>query len=75
MWFWDIIKSYSWQNKSDNHEDKTEENENLEGLLLREEDLEDKFQWTQKEGKVTYLKDNCGTIDGDIYFSSDLNPK
>ena len=75
MWIWDIIKSYSWQSKSDNHEDKTEEIENLEGLLLREEDLEDKFQWTQKEGKVTYLKDNCGTIDGDIYFSSDLKPK
>ena len=50
---WSITKSFTWSKENAIVEDEAEEQENLEALLLREEDLEDKFQWTQKEGKIT----------------------
>ena len=72
---WSIIKSFTWSKENAIVEDEAEEQENLEALLLREEDLEDKFQWTQKEGKITRIKDGYGSIDHEVHFSRDLKPK
>ena len=72
---WSILKSFTWSNENEKLEDETEAKERLETLLLREEDLEDKFQWTQKEGIITDIKDGYGRIDNEVYFSRDLKPK
>ena len=75
MWMWSFLKSFTWQEENANIKNETESEENLDSLLLREEDLEDRYQWTQKEGIITELKDGYGRIDNEIYFSRDLKPK
>ena len=72
---WSIVKKLSWGKEDDNLGCLSEDLENLDDLLLKEENLNENLQFSQKEGRVTTLKDDFGLIDEEIYFPSSLKPK
>jgi putative helicase MOV10L1 len=72
---WSTIKAFAWTESSENLNDETGKEENLQSLLLKEEDIEEKFECIQREGKITKLHEEYGLIDGEIYFLRSLKPK
>ena len=67
---WSIVKKLSWGKEDDNLGCLSENVENLDDLLLKEENLNENLQFSQNEGRVTTLKDDFGLIDEEIYFKS-----
>ena len=66
MWMWSIVKTLSWGKEVDNLGCLSENVENLDDLLLKEENLNENLQFSQKEGRVTTLKDDFGLIDDEL---------